>query len=149
MILGKLKDLSKYKNINKNLDIAIDYILNNDLNKLKEGTTSICEEKVFVNRFSYFGVEKEECFLEGHKRYIDIHILLNGAEMVAYNDVSNLVPVTEYDEKADFIKYEGKDNMCCNLDKEMFWIVFPEDIHMTKIKVNNDKIEKLVFKVLA
>ena len=37
MILGNLRDLAQYKNINENLDIAIDYILNNDLNKLEKG----------------------------------------------------------------------------------------------------------------
>ena len=31
MILGKLKYIGRYKEISKNIDTAIDYILNNDL----------------------------------------------------------------------------------------------------------------------
>ena len=69
-------------------------------------------------------------------------------EVLGYNDVSNLTAVTDYDEKTDFTKYEGKVNTYCNLDKKMFCITFPEDIHMPKIKVNEDIIEKIVCKVL-
>ena len=31
MIVGKLRDLARYKGISKNIDTAIDYVLNNDL----------------------------------------------------------------------------------------------------------------------
>lgn len=31
MIIGKLRDLKRYKGISKNIDTAIDYVLNHDL----------------------------------------------------------------------------------------------------------------------
>lgn len=148
MILGKLSDIEQYKNINENLDTAIDYILNNNLNELKKGTNTIDGNKVFINRFSYTGADEKECIFEGHKKYIDIHIVLDGMEKLGYNDISNLTAVTEYDEETDFVKYEGKVNTYCNLDNKMFCITFPEDIHMPKIKVNEQMIEKAVCKVL-
>ena len=41
MIIGKLKNISRYKGISKNIDTAIDYILNNDLLALPKGKTII------------------------------------------------------------------------------------------------------------
>ena len=38
MIIGKLKDLQRYKGLTENIDIAIDYVLNNDLLSLEKGT---------------------------------------------------------------------------------------------------------------
>ncbi|MTM05728.1 DUF386 family protein, partial [Turicibacter sanguinis] len=37
MIIGKLKDLPRYKGLNQNLDTAIDFISNHDLSTLPLG----------------------------------------------------------------------------------------------------------------
>ena len=53
MIIGKLKNISRYKGISKNIDTAIDYILNNDLLALPKGKTIIDGDNVYVNRDTY------------------------------------------------------------------------------------------------
>ena len=148
MIVGKLKDLQRYKGLNKNLDKAINYILNNDLYNLKPGKNDIDNYNVFINRFSYMGTLESECFFEGHKNYLDIHILLNGCENFGYTDISELNQVTEYDSENDFMKFEGTVKNYIKLEVGDFVIVFPEDIHMPKLKINDEKIEKVVCKVL-
>lgn len=149
MIIGKLKELSRYKGIDKNLDTAIEYITNNDLNVLKYGRNEIDGDNVFINRFSYAPLDEENCFFEGHKNYLDIHIVLDGKELLGYSDISDLVAVTEYDSINDFIKYEGNVNTYCKLESGRFAITFPEDIHMPKVKISEKIIEKVVCKVLV
>lgn len=148
MIVGKLKDLHRYKGLNKNLDKAIDYILNNDLYSLSHGKNNIDNDNIFINRFSYTGLLESECFFEGHKNYLDIHILLRGCENLGYADISELKQITEYDSENDFIKFEGTVKNYIKLEVGDFILVFPEDIHMPKIKINNESIEKIVCKVI-
>ncbi|MTM35655.1 DUF386 family protein, partial [Turicibacter sanguinis] len=65
MIIGKLKDLPRYKGLNQNLDTAIDFISNHDLSTLPLGKTEIDGNDVFINRFDYYGEELSNCLLEG------------------------------------------------------------------------------------
>lgn len=148
MIVGKLKDLDRYKGLNKNLDKAIDYILSTNLHSLNLGKTDIDNEKVFINRFNYIGQEESNCFFEGHKKYLDIHIVLNSEEKLGYSDISELHQVSKFDSENDFIKFEGLIKNYINIKPGDFVITFPEDIHMPKIFINDKSIEKVVCKVL-
>ena len=149
MIIGKIKDLNRYKGLNYNLDKAIDFIINTDLLSLEHGRNEIDGDNVFLNRFSYTCSKEEDCFFEGHKDYLDIHLVLKGQELLGYSDVSELAALTEYDQKDDFIKYKGPVHTYCKSLVGDFIITFPEDIHMPKISINNDFVEKAVCKVLV
>ena len=72
MIVGKLVDLYRYKGIAKNIDTAIDYILNNDLMALPKGKTIVDGDNVFINRDTYVAKPMEECFFENHEKYMDM-----------------------------------------------------------------------------
>ena len=77
MIVGKLVDLYRYKGIAKNIDTAIDYVLNNDLMALPKGKTVVDGDNVFINRDTYIANDLEKCFYENHENYIDLQIVLN------------------------------------------------------------------------
>lgn len=64
MIVGKLKDLNRYKGLNQNLDKAIDYIYSANLYDLKIGKNYIDNENIFINRFNYIGQKEFDCFLK-------------------------------------------------------------------------------------
>ncbi|MBQ6819767.1 MAG: YhcH/YjgK/YiaL family protein [Clostridium sp.] len=148
MIVGKINDLIRYKGLNKNLDTAIDFIVNTDLNTLVDGRNEVDGDNVFINKFIYTGNEEGDGFFEGHKDYLDIHMVLSGCEKLGYADISELTAVTEYDKNTDFTKFEGNIKNYIKLEPLDFALTFPEDIHMPKIKINDEKIEKLVCKVL-
>lgn len=149
MIVGKLKDLKRYKGISKNIDTAIDYILNNDLLALPKGKTLIDGTNVFVNRDTYVAKPLEECFFENHEHYLDLQIVLKGKELFGYTDISNptLKVTTPYNQDKDVTKYSVTEQTVFFTLEEGFALVFNEDIHLAKCKVNDEIVEKAVVKI--
>lgn len=147
MIIGKRKDLQRYLNLHKNLDTAIHALSTLDLETLQMGKNIIDEDFVYINRFDYFTQDEEACFFEGHRDYLDIHIVLSGKEHIGYADISQLKAVTEYDESNDFTKYEGPISTYCLCQENDFVMTFPEDIHMPKISSDHELVRKCVVKV--
>ena len=148
MIVGKLKDLKRYKGIHPNIDTAIEYVLNNDLLALPKGKT-IVDENVFINRDTYIANSLEKCFFENHEHYLDLQIVLKGKELFGYTDISNptLEVTTPYNAEKDVTKYSATENTIFITLEEGFALVFNEDIHLAKAKVNDELVEKAVVKI--
>lgn len=148
MIVGKLKYLSRYKGISKNIDTAIDYVLQNDLMALPKGKTEIDGSNVFVNRDTYIAKPLEDCFFENHDKYMDMQIVLKGKEGFAYTDISNpsLTVTSPYNQEKDVTKYSAEDGVFFVLE-EGFALVYPEDIHLAKMDVSGQTVEKAVIKI--
>lgn len=150
MITGKIKDLARYKGLSKNIDTAIDYVLNNDLLALAKGKYEIDGKEVFLNRDTYVAKEEKDCFFETHKNYIDLQIVLKGKEYFGYTDITDkgLVVTDEYNPEKDVCKYKTcADNKCLVVLEEGFALVYPEDAHLPKLKINDEIVEKVVIKI--
>ena len=150
MIVGKLVDLYRYKGISKNIDTAINYILNNDIMALPKGKTVIDGNNVYVNRDTYVAKPLEECFFENHENFIDIQVVLKGQEIFGYTHISNpdLKVTTPYNAEKDVTKYNYNPQGATFLTlEEGFALVYTEDAHLAKCKANDEIVEKAVFKV--
>lgn len=150
MIVGKLKDIAHYKGLSKNIDTAIDFVLNNDLLALPKGKTEIDGNNVYVNRDTYVARPLEECYFEGHNNYLDMQIVLKGKEGFGYTDISDkgLKVTTPYNDTKDVTKYANKaENEIFITLEEGFALVFPEDIHLAKLDVDGKTVEKAVIKI--
>ena len=74
--------------------------------------------------------------------------MLEGSERIDIGFIENLIQ-KEYKEKDDFLPLEGEANGYVTLEKGDFLICYPEDAHMTAIKVNEkSKVKKAIFKVI-
>jgi len=150
MIVGKLCDLYRYKGIAKNIDTAIDWILNTDLLALPKGKIVVDGANVYANRDTYVARPLEECFFENHENYIDIQIVLKGKEVIGYTHISNptLVKTVEYNAEKDVTKYnyDPKGAVFFTVE-EGFALVYTEDVHLAKCKADDEIVEKLVVKV--
>ncbi|MBQ9449373.1 MAG: YhcH/YjgK/YiaL family protein [Acholeplasmatales bacterium] len=150
MIVGKLSDLYRYKGISKNIDTAIDFILNNDLMALPKGKTVVDGDNVYINRDTYVARPLEECFFENHENYIDIQIVLKGHEIIGYTHITNpdLHVTTPYNPDKDVTKYNYNPKGALMMDvSEGFVLVYTEDAHLAKCKANDEIVEKAVVKV--
>lgn len=149
MIVGNLNEISRYKGISKNIDLAIDFVLNTDLLNLEIGKGEISGKDVYYSRQSYVAKPIEECAGENHNNYIDLQIVLSGKEGFGYSHISNPTKKVsvEYNDVKDVTKYTVEDEFIVPLISNTYAIVFPEDIHKPTIKLNDDVVEKLVIKI--
>lgn len=148
MIVGKLKNIARYKGISKNIDTAIDYVLNNDLLAMAPGKYVIDGDNVYMNRDSYIAKPLEDCFYENHEHYMDLQIVLKGQEYFAYTDISNptLKETVPYNPTKDVTKYSAEGGVFFILE-EGFALVYTEDVHLAKCDVNHETVEKAVIKI--
>lgn len=151
MIYGEIKDLNQYKGISKNLDRAIEYILNEEHKKGIPGKNIIDGDNLYFN-YPDCAITKEakEGFFEGHKKYIDIHIVISGEENLGYTPRSEVKVKKEYDSEDDYELYEGTLKNIFHVTEDRFIMFFPDEPHMALLKVEEiKKITKVIFKVLV
>ena len=86
---------------------------------------------------------------ENHQKYIDIHYILKGHEVIGLTDLATLTSNMEYDDENDYQLYKGKIEDKVNLHQGEFLILFPNEAHVTG-GINKEvveQVEKIVFKV--
>ena len=147
MIFGNIKDKERYNFLDEKIIECFKYAIENNLNVYSTGTHEINGDDIFVNIVAYETVNKEERFWEAHKKYIDVHLMLDGSEKIALNNIDNLEQ-KEYEEEGDFLPLSGQESAIVTLEKGDFLICYPEDAHMTTIKnLESKHIKKAIFKV--
>ncbi|MGL6065596.1 MAG: YhcH/YjgK/YiaL family protein [Cetobacterium sp.] len=149
MIFGQLNELKFYKGISKGLDLAIETIENGSYKNGVEGKNEVDGDNVFFNLQKCKTKIMEECFFEIHKKYIDIHVVIDGGECIGYSLKDSLKEKTEYNEITDFGVVEGKEQYRFEMTKDNFLIVFPDEPHMPLISKDNkvEDLKKVVFKI--
>lgn len=152
MIYGEIKKIESYKGISKNLDRAIEAILNGEYKKGNVGKNVIDGDNVYFNQpDSPMTKEVEDGFIENHRKYIDIHVVLEGEEKIGYISNTDVKLTKEYDEAGDYELYEGRLENLFYLNPEKFIVLFPGEPHMALIKGGDKtaKVRKVIFKVLV
>lgn len=149
MIFGNIKHEKTYSNLDKDILKCLEYAKENSLMDLEKGSYEIDGQNIFVNIVGYETCEKEDRFWEAHRKYIDVHLMLDGCERIDVNFIENLEQ-KEYEEEGDFLPLDGEANGYVELRKGDFLVCYPEDAHMTAIKVNDkEEIKKAIFKVIV
>ena len=68
--------------------------------------------------------------LERHERELDIHVTLEGVDVVGWKDVADLTdPIADFDEDADIQKYRDVPTGWVTVPPGSFAICFPGDAH--------------------
>lgn len=146
MIYDKIEGLQKYKGISKNLDRAIEFIENTDLNTLPDGRTEIDGSRVFVNVMEAEAKGEEDLGFEIHKKYMDIQIDLKGTEAVALSMEASVS--ADYREETDFGTVSAQKDVFCVLGEGRFIICMTGEPHMPGIAAADSRyLKKCVFKV--
>ena len=131
MIFCKMTELPFYKGICANLDNAIDYAMHHSLKDLQLGSTPITGEDVYINRFDYTTKEPDQLLFETHQIFADIHLILEGQEMILTAPVETLNKV-EADNNTDYIGSDGKETAVFHMRSDTVLIVFPGEAHKVK-----------------
>lgn len=148
MVVGTLKNSERYYAFGENFKKAFEFLKNNDIAKMELGRHDIDGDNVFILVQEYTSKTIDNCGLETHDKYADVHFVKEGFEYLGYMPVARAgEPKTEYDPKADatFFEKECEFVLLCEGD---IAIVFPEDAHMPqKRALVPTKVRKACIKV--
>lgn len=145
MIVAKLKDAERYYALNQDFKQVFEY-----LNTLKEDGTSekvvMREGEVWVNPVAVItDPAQADKQAEAHRKFLDIHYIISGEEILGYADISTLTTAKAYDEAGDCEMLDGK-MLPISLKAGDFCVVYPEDAH-TPVMGKSDKLVKVVAKI--
>ncbi|MGO5051512.1 YhcH/YjgK/YiaL family protein [Lachnospiraceae bacterium LCP25S3_G4] len=148
MIFGNVKDWNVYEFLPENLRLCFQYIKEHDLINFDKGTYQIDGDKLYVNIVDYKTTTRDQRFWEAHRKYLDVHVMLEGEEKIDLNFIDNMEQQA-FVKRDDFLPLEGVCNSHVVLKENDFLICYPTDGHMTAIQVDEPKrIKKAIFKVL-
>lgn len=148
MIYGEIKDIKIYKGLSKNLDKAIDFIFEGKYKKSNTGKNVIDGDKIYFNCPEKPMTKAKDDLVEYHKRYADIHVVIEGEEIIGYAAFDECVETKKFDEENDYAFMKGEMKTEFYLDNKKFLIIFPNEPHMALLKVGEEKeIKKVIFKV--
>lgn len=150
-IIGNLYKLEKFL-IEKNLHVVFEYFKqavdkNSEIHKrifnLPVGSFEKVQltDDVFVLEQVFYTKDREECFIEAHRKYIDFQLVLFGREQMEYIDIDKLEIDKDYDKQKDILTYKLVDNtskfLLQNNDLAIF---FPDDAHIGLPKYKTSEI---------
>lgn len=146
MISDKLINFSKYVDQHTLFIIVDKYLKSTVLKDLKPGRYEI-GSGISIGINEYDTLSESETFLESHKKYIDIQIMIKGQEGIGICHLEDC-KIKEFHEDKDYQVLDGEYKIK-NLTESCFMIFFPEDVHKPMLKVNNqsEHVLKAVVKV--
>lgn len=147
MIYAKNKDALAYRGIHPNLDLALEHITPEFLASVGPERVELKGGEVYATRFTYETIPEKESFFEAHRRYLDIHIMVDGSEGV---EIAPPETLEEFDrvEPNDFYAYRGGAHYRLSLSPGNFLVAFPGDAHRIKMRLDRpETVSKVVFKI--
>lgn len=125
MIVDKLDNIFLYEPLVKNLKNGM------------EAVRALADYAVGRYDFDggYFMVQKgstkplQEGTFEAHRKYVDVQILVEGSEEVAWQDITDLTTAIDYNPEKDAERLSGSFDHVIKISEGMFYIAFPHDGH--------------------
>lgn len=140
MIYDKLKNIGKYKFLNSLQEF--------DFKNYQKGKFDIDGDVFFGIGLEYDTKNEDECLWEAHQKYLDIHVIIEGQEIVNISDISNMDVSQKYNSEGDYSLFTGKKEQTIVLKERDFLILYPNEVHQTAVKLKNKTaVKKIVFKI--
>lgn len=105
---------------------------------------------VFAIEQVYYTKPRAEGFFESHKKYIDVQVIVEGAELMEVSDTSHLTITEPYVTDRDFIKYADTTmTSILRVGEGAVAVFFPTDGHMPTLQLEEGSklVRKTVVKV--
>lgn len=142
--------MKKYEAIKALSPVAYDFaekLLSEDI----ENGTHDLSDGIFANVMTYETKKRSDACFEAHKKYIDIQIIIDGAEIISVEPTAKMheyeciQPFGDGDTELYAVNSDCVDYV---LNKGDFVILRPEDAHMPCICIEEPKtVKKAVIKV--
>ena len=139
MIVSRLDELKRYAGLSPMLAEAIDWLQEHGCDDTQQpGEIAIGTSGVIVKCEKPALRPAEVARLEVHRKYIDIHVPLKGAETIGWTSVEDLKhEIQAYDPETDIALYGDTAAAIIRLHPGQAAIFFPEDAHAPNVGVGN------------
>lgn len=139
-------DCSKYPEA---IQKAIQYLKDNDFNKMETGVYEIDGKKMYAQVFDASPKPKEELRPEVHEKYVDVQFIASGKEGIGFCTDEGKFEVDERIDERDLIFYKNTENEgFITAIPGCYSIFFPNDVHRPSILMEDyTTVRKVVVKV--
>ena len=146
MIVDQIKCIDRYASLNDKVKYALNFLKNiGEIASHDPGEYYIDGHELYYIINDYETTTIDKGIFEYHYKYIDIHAVILGSELIGYADCENKRKINKYDSKKDFGLYENKGELSLfNLRPGFFAIFFPGELHMTGVSNIPVKLKKIV-----
>lgn len=145
MIKDNIDNARIYMNLSESIKIGLNWIINNDLDKLEDGKY-IINDDLYANIQTY--KTKDDALFEAHRDYIDIQYMISGNEKCGVCNYKLCNTAVEYNKEKDIEFLSSNETDYYSLKEREFFIFFPNDAHKPSIKdVESEIVKKVVVKV--
>ena len=159
MIFTNINDKLQNSSLAKDIQFCIDYAEKNreKILSLENGSYDVDYNGIKMNVGKYFTKKENDKFWESHKRYLDVQIMIDGSERVAFNDIRNMKEKS-FDLERDLVILEGNKLFDIVIENGDVLVFFPNDVHKPELDIldseNEEECEnkkkivtKVVFKI--
>lgn len=141
MIFDRIEKINEY-------EFDLNFITK-DLEKKEfiKGKYNIDELNFFGIGLEYETKDSNEGVWEAHRKYLDIHVVVEGEEIIEISDINVAESIKDYED--DYELFSSTAQHKIHLKPGYFLILFPHEVHKTSVRVNEAvALKKKVFKKL-
>lgn len=146
MLLSSKLDCLNYVQKESLIEIVLKYIMSIKWSEKKVGQYEVPGTEAYLV-FTANELREDNNQFECHRRYMDLHYIIDGDEEIKYCPIGYLKQKSEYNAVKDFCLYEGDDYSKVILHVGEWVVFFPEDGHAPGIKHTTGKCLKVIAKI--
>jgi YhcH/YjgK/YiaL family protein len=145
MILDHQYHATRYQGLHPAIDEAIAFIQDpSAIAQLSLGRQTISPQLDAIIDHYATG-QSQDRYLEAHRRFVDLQLMLDGSEMIQVATLTDQTPVQAYDELKDFALYNLPGQMI-HVAQAHFVIFMPQDAHLPCLGQPSQMVKKLILK---
>lgn len=146
MILDILNNSQRYENLNPLFKKGFDFLKTITTKNFPDQKKELEGEDLFALFHKGNGNGSENFKLEAHKKYIDIHYVISGEDLMAYKNTSHCLDINKaFSEKEDYMLFNDVPQNFIKIPEKHFMIVYPEDAHAPLL--GTSEVYKIILKV--
>ncbi|MBR0138266.1 MAG: YhcH/YjgK/YiaL family protein [Erysipelotrichaceae bacterium] len=139
MIVDRVENAYRYAGLGPHIDAALRFLQEADLATVEK--VDLDEGNVRGGAFVYTTKTKENCVIETHKVDADIHVCLEGVEVIGYASTKDAQLNGEYNAEKDKQFWTAQLNYI-RLTPGMFAVMLQDDVHSVMIAEGEPKQAK-------
>lgn len=147
MIYDYLENVSTYKGLHANLDLALNFLENEDLSRLPLGRIDLGPGAFILIQDNELADLVDNQF-EYHEKYLDLHLVLEGQELIKFG-LHSMEHQPTFSQDGDIGFVACPESYDFDLVDGLFTIFFPGEYHKPNLyKTGSRQVKKCVAKVL-